>query len=86
MDRDRKQLLVAIMAEEFTAIDLNLYLDTHPEDRKALADYYETVRKLEELKAQYEMRYGPLTAVGRTPSEYLWHWVDEPWPWEINFA
>ncbi|HHY08790.1 MAG TPA: hypothetical protein GX530_09830 [Corynebacteriales bacterium] len=43
MDKDRKQLLVHIMAEEFTAVEFNLYLDTHPDDRKALAAYNETV-------------------------------------------
>lgn len=86
MDKERKQLLSAIMAEEFTAIDLNLYLDTHPDDKKALADFYDTVRKLAELKAQYEKKYGPLTSFSDVPSKYPWHWVDEPWPWEINFA
>lgn len=86
MDRNRKQLLVMIMAEEFTAVDLNLYLDTHPDDRKALNDYNETVSKLAELKQQYEKKYGPLTNFGYVSSEYPWRWVEEPWPWEINFA
>ena len=33
LDKDRKQLLVHIMAEEFTAVEFNLYLDTHPDDK-----------------------------------------------------
>ncbi|MGE5396613.1 MAG: spore coat protein CotJB [Chitinophagales bacterium] len=86
MDNERKQLLVQIMAEEFTAVELNLFLDTHPEDRKALSDFNETVKKLNQFKAQYEQKYGPLTNFGYVTSEYPWHWVDEPWPWEINFA
>lgn len=86
MDRERKQLLMMIMAEEFTAVEFNLYLDTHPDDRKALDDYNQTVKRLAELKQQYEKKYGPLTNFGYVPSEYPWRWVEEPWPWEINFA
>ncbi|MGE5417749.1 MAG: spore coat protein CotJB [Acidobacteriota bacterium] len=85
MDKDQKQLLMAIMAEGFTAFDLALYLDTHPEDKKALADWNETVRKERELQAQYEKKYGPITAYG-SAGEYPWRWVEEPWPWEMNFA
>ena len=86
MDNDRKTMLMNLMAEEFTAIELNLYLDTHPEDRKALNDFNETVERLNDLKAQYEKRYGPLLNFGFSSSEYPWQWIDEPWPWEINFA
>lgn len=86
MSSDRKSLLIAIMAEEFTAVELNLYLDTHPDDKKALADYNETVRKLADLKTEYERQYGPLTNFGYAPANLPWQWVDEPWPWEINFA
>lgn len=86
MDNDRKAMLINLMAEEFTAIEFNLYLDTHPDDKKALADYNETVKKLMDLKAQYEKKYGPLTNFGYATSECPWQWVDEPWPWQINFA
>ncbi|MGI5921211.1 MAG: spore coat protein CotJB [Syntrophomonadaceae bacterium] len=86
MRDDRKRLLVAIMAEEFTAIELNLFLDTHPKDEKALHDYNSTVEKLNHLKRHYEREFGPLTNFGFAPSEFPWRWVEEPWPWEINFA
>jgi spore coat protein JB len=74
------------MAEEFTAVELNLFLDTHPDDERALNDYNETVERLRELKAAYENQFGPLTNFGYATSEYPWRWVDEPWPWQINFA
>jgi spore coat protein JB len=74
------------MAEEFTAVELNLFLDTHPDDERALNDYNETVERLKELKAAYENQFGPLTNFGYATSEYPWRWVDEPWPWQINFA
>ena len=56
MDRMRdkqKEMLKVIMAEEFTAVELNLYLDTHPHDKKALHFYNETVEKLDCLKEEY---------------------------------
>ncbi|MGE5371153.1 MAG: spore coat protein CotJB [Solirubrobacterales bacterium] len=86
MDPKQKELLAQLMAIEFTAVDLNLYLDTHPDDRKALNDYNDTVRRLQELKSQYELKYGPLCNFGMAASQSGWRWIDEPWPWEINFA
>lgn len=86
MDNDRKAMLMNIMAEEFTAVEFNLYLNTHPDDKKALNDFNETVKKLADLKAQYEKKYGPLTNFGYSTSDYPWQWIDEPWPWQINFA
>lgn len=86
MESDRKRRLINIMAEEFTAVEFNLYLDTHPEDEKALNEYNDTVERLNQLKMEYEKEYGPLTNFGYATSEYPWRWVEEPWPWEINFA
>ena len=80
---NRRKLLRAVQALEFTAIEFNLYLDTHPEDKKALADFNTTCRQLQTVRREYENRYGPLTACGSTPSRYPWPWIEEPWPWEI---
>ena len=33
--KERLELLKEIMALEFSLVDLNLYLDTHPEDERA---------------------------------------------------
>lgn len=86
MNNRQKEMLIRIMAEEFTAIELNLFLDTHPLEKKALSDYIETVKRLNFLKKKYEEDYGPLTNFGYAPSDYPWQWIEEPWPWEINFA
>jgi len=32
-------LLIQLMELQFTAIDLNLFLDTHPDNQEALRDY-----------------------------------------------
>lgn len=81
---EQAQMLTQIMALEFTAVDFNLYLDTHPNDQRALMDYNSTVQELALLKDQYQRRFGPLTNFGYAPSQYPWAWINEPWPWEVR--
>jgi len=78
----RKELLLKIQELEFAVVDLNLFLDTHPGSEQALADYNKYTQELINLKDVYEMKYGPLTNFGYSPSQCPWQWVDEPWPWE----
>ncbi len=82
----QKEQLKRIMAEEFTAVELNLYLDTHPHDKQALHMYNETVHRLHCLKEEYEEEFGSLSNFGTSSGRYPWQWIDEPWPWEINFC
>jgi hypothetical protein len=46
-DDERRELLDQIRAIEFMTVDLNLYLDTHPNDRRALNEYNYYVRQLQ---------------------------------------
>lgn len=85
MDTQRLNLLKKIMALEFTCVDFNLYLDTHPEDYRALADFNATSEALAAAKKEYEALYGPLTNYGHSPSPQAWRWIEEPWPWETTF-
>jgi len=85
MDGERVALLQAIQALEFAALDLNLYLDTHPWDQRALADYNCLVGRAEEARGRYEMKYGPLVVFGFSPSGYPWRWIEEPWPWQVKY-
>ncbi len=84
---EQTQMLMQMMALQFTAIDLNLYLDTHPEDQRALMDYNAIVQELAIIKDQYSRRFGPpISNFGSAPpSQYPWAWVNEPWPWEVTF-
>ncbi len=81
MELEREQLLKEIMATDFSAFDLHLYLDTHPCDQRALMLYYSYVQKSGYLKNQYERQYGPLNSP-RFFNSYRWQWIDSPWPWE----
>jgi len=85
MDHQCLNLLKKIMALEFTCVDFNLYLDTHPEDHRALAEYNAASEALAAAKKEYEALYGPLLNYGHSPSPRAWRWIEEPWPWETTF-
>lgn len=82
---ERNKLLRQIQEVEFAAIELQLYLDTHPHDQRALAEYNSYANQLLMLKQQYEMLYGPPLNFGFSPNHCSWRWLDSPWPWEEQF-
>lgn len=82
MDCKQRDMLLKIQELEFTALDLNLFLDTHPDDMDALMEYNRCVVEIDNAKKVYEMKYGPLTNFGYAPSQYPWKWIEEPWPWQ----
>ena len=78
---ERAELLKMLKAYKFAAYDWNLYLDTHPDDREAIAMFKKMVDKAKQLTKEYEEKYGPLTANASSDSE-RWSWIDNPWPWD----
>ena len=81
MDMEREKLLKEVMAADFTVIDLNLYLNTHPCDQRAIFLYNKAVKDAQILRFNYEKNFGPLTAHSSF-SGYPWKWIESPWPWE----
>ncbi len=81
MQDDRSRLLRKIQAEDFAVYEAVLYLDGHPDCKKALA-YYERHREMAaRLKAEFEKRFGPLRNENGSDG-CAWRWIDGPWPWE----
>lgn len=79
----QKQHLMQQIAEcEFICIDINLFLDTHPDDQHALADYNCYAEQLAALKELYVKNYGPLANFGNSVSRGEWKWVHADWPWQ----
>lgn len=78
------EMLLDLMELEFTALELNLYLNTHPDDIRALDLFNRTSHELNAVKREYEHLYGPLVNFGHSASEDGWRWLDSPWPWHIN--
>ena len=75
----REELLRKVMEYKFYVNDLTLYLDTHPNDAKALAMHNEYVEKLNEATKKFEKMYGPLTVETVMES---WEWAQNLWPWQ----
>lgn len=78
-------MLKRLQEMEFVAIELNLYLDTHPCDKEAINDYNCAVERIRKLKKEYEDEYGPLMHFGHGgySNKNKWTWLNEPWPWEV---
>jgi len=80
---NKTELLKQITALDFSVIDLQLYLNTHPQDAKALEIHNNYVMELNSLIEDYESYYGLLYA-NQGCSPYPWQWINEPWPWEYS--
>ena len=78
-DGKREEMIMKIKELDFAVIELALYLDTHPEDRRALCLHRNYAREVKDLKDKYQKVYGPLTI--NYPCN-KWRWLEEPWPWE----
>jgi spore coat protein JB len=75
----REELLHHIKCYAFAIQELALYLDTHPDDEKALCLHNKYCKEYKELTDKYQKVYGPLTI--NYPCN-KWRWLEEPWPWE----
>ena len=78
---ERKFLRNRIKQYAFTLKDLNLYLDTHPDCRRALAMFKKTRELYEKAVAEYNQKFGPITP-NQSNDDNHWSWIDDPWPWE----
>lgn len=77
------KLLEQLQEIDFMLVELNLYLDTHPGDMNALAQYNEGVKRRKPLVKKIEKIYGPLLNFGHSYSGYPWQWDNPPWPWQV---
>lgn len=75
-------LLCEIAEVEFACIDINLFLDTHPNCERALADYNCYGEHLRALKAMYDEQCGPCENFGNSPCMGSWKWNEQAWPWD----
>ncbi|MEC9489143.1 MAG: spore coat protein CotJB [Halanaerobium sp.] len=76
-------LLLEVQALTFAMIDLNLYLNTHPLDQRALQLHNQYVERYRIISRQYEEACGMLMPT--ETSCFPWEWINEPWPWEMEF-
>ena len=74
-----------LMAIDFVADELSLYLDTHCADREAFEMYRSVLELSKEAHKRFVETGGPLSK-----SDMLglksYAWLNDPWPWEMRKA
>ena len=75
--------LSELMALDFAVKELNLYLDTHPQDQEALSLYASYIKLAKEGREKYTAKYGPLDSA-ELVLEDGYTWLNDPWPWELG--
>ena len=73
--------LCELMALDFVIRELNLYLDTHPDDREAFETLQKCIRMRAEGHKRYTEQYGPVTVSDLACAD-VYDWLDAPWPWQ----
>ena len=79
---EQAQMLTYVDAYCFGAHDINLYLDTHPNDRAMIELYNQYCNEYKNALEQYEKRFGPITVYSEATFACPWSWNNSPWPWE----
>jgi spore coat protein JB len=72
-----------LMELRFAIVELNLYLDTHPNDREAL-EMLKTLNKMfRDGQERFAKMYDPQMIIDLVYGD-AFSWIDNPWPWEFN--
>ena len=75
--------MAELMAIDFVTDELELYLDTHADDREAFALYQSILALRKEARERYVERYGVITQCDQLGRE-SYTWLRDPWPWEFQ--
>lgn len=79
---EREALLNQWRQYNFALVELDLHLDTHPNDTNAIKLYNDYNNILKQIASKYESMYGPLTLDSSYLNNNSWSWINSPWPWE----
>ena len=72
-----------LMAIDFVAEELSLYLDTHQSDKEAFAMYQSVLALSKEAHERFSANCGPVMKKDMLGlKDYAW--LDPPWPWELK--
>ena len=77
---ERERLLRKVAALDFALVDIQMFLDTHPNDMEAQQKLDEYEQKSKMLRQEYEQKYGPIKSINSEPNR--WSWISNPWPWD----
>ncbi|MBQ8681712.1 MAG: spore coat protein CotJB [Bacilli bacterium] len=79
---EKEALLYQVMQYKFALNDLDLYLDTHPNNTEMINLYNKYLNTEKQMCDKYESMYGPLTLDSNYLNKNTWVWNNRPWPWE----
>lgn len=80
---EQEKLLHQIDLIGFVIVEMNLYLDTHPDDTEAIDYLRHYARMKNQAMREYASKYEPLTtATADASSNKEWIWATSPMPWE----
>ncbi|MBQ2286268.1 MAG: spore coat protein CotJB [Clostridia bacterium] len=83
---EKAMLRRKIFEADFVLYELALFLDTHPDSKKAMELMCEYRKMRSELIKEYESRFGNyIETLSDVPESDRWKWIDGPWPWDNNF-
>lgn len=72
-----------LMALGFVIKELNLYLDTHPNDKEAFNMLKSLNKLMQEGNQKFVEMFGPQTIMDITSGDE-YSWLNNPWPWEYT--
>lgn len=81
VNNSKDRNLLGVQAYGFVLKDLNLYLDTHPNDTEYLKLFKKYKEEYLKLYNDYVLKYGPLNILD-VDSSNRWMWTDNMWPWD----
>ena len=62
------------------AVDIALYLNTHPDDTDMIEKYNNVVDEADKLRMIYEDNVGPIYSFRSASDKDCFSWIDSPWP------
>lgn len=84
LEEGKERLFREIQKLDFAIVDAKLYLNTHPDDKRAMT-YFDRHQRLHQMAVEvYEAHFGPLTTDGIDTRKDGWSWTEAPWPWQME--
>ncbi len=77
---EKRKMMEAVYTNGFAVDEARLFLDTHPDDKEALAYYQKKMNLFHQAVQRYEEKYGPILV--ESAANGGWGWAKTPWPWE----
>mgnify|MGYP003397964269 CR=1 FL=1 len=81
MNNEQKMMLRRLSSTHFALVELNIFLDTHPNNKDALNMFNAYNKKYTRQLNEYQEKYGPITAKNNYDNTD-WNWINGPWPWD----